>query len=75
VAEQVGDMSDADWIARGTAPVPENYENWVLTPDALVFTFEPYQVAAYAAGPQIVTIPLADLADILAPEFSPVTAG
>jgi len=75
VTEQVDEMTDADWIAQGTAPTPENYQNWVLTPDALVFTFEQYQVAAYAAGPQTVTIPLADLADILAPEFAPATAG
>ncbi|MCC6800531.1 MAG: DUF3298 and DUF4163 domain-containing protein [Anaerolineae bacterium] len=74
VAEQLGDMADADWIAQGAGPVLENYQNWMLTPDALVFTFEPYQVAAYAAGPQTVTIPLADIADILAPEFAPVGA-
>ncbi|HMM29407.1 MAG TPA: DUF3298 and DUF4163 domain-containing protein [Aggregatilineaceae bacterium] len=75
LAEQLGDMADPDWIAQGAGPLPENYQDWVLTPDALVFTFEPYQVAAYAAGPQTVTILLADLADILAPEFSPAMAG
>jgi len=54
--------------------VAENYQNWVLTPDALVFTFEQYQVAPYAAGPQTVTIPLSDVQDILAPEFAPAGA-
>lgn len=75
LTEQLGDMADAEWIAQGAGPLPENYQDWVLTPDALVITFEQYQVAAYAAGPQIVTIPLADIADILAPEFSPAMAG
>lgn len=74
LTEQLGDMSDPDWIEMGAGPFPENYVNWMLTPDALVFIFEPYQVAAYAAGPQRVTIPLTALQDILAPEFSPVTA-
>lgn len=74
LTEQLGDMADADWIAQGAAPVPENYQNWMLTPDALVFIFEPYQVAAYAAGPQTVTILLSDVLDILAPEFTPAMA-
>lgn len=74
LAEQLGEMADADWIAEGTAPVPENYQNWMLTPGALVFTFEQYQVAAYAAGPQTVTIPLSDVQDILAPAFAPASA-
>lgn len=71
---QLGDMADSDWIKGGTAPIPENYKNWVLTPDALVLTFEPYQVAAYAAGPQTVTVPLAKIQSVLAPEFYPVMA-
>lgn len=74
LAEPLGEMADAEWIAQGTAPVAENYQNWVLTPDALVFTFEQYQVAPYAAGPQTVTIPLSDVQDILAPEFAPAGA-
>lgn len=74
LTEQLGDMADAEWIANGAGPQLENYQNWMLTPDALVFIFEAYQVAAYAAGPQTVTIPLADLQDILGPEFAPVGA-
>lgn len=68
---ELGGMApDATWLDQGTAPIPENYANWVLTPDALVFYFPPYQVAAYALGPQIVSIPLADLSAALNPEFS-----
>lgn len=74
LTEQLGDMADAEWIAQGAGPLPENYQDWLLTPDALVFIFEPYQVAAYAAGPQRVTILLAELQDILAPQFAPVMA-
>ncbi len=63
---QMGEMADAAWIAAGAGPDPENYRNVVLTPDALVFYFPPYQVAAYAAGPFTVALPLADVAGLLA---------
>jgi hypothetical protein len=51
---------------EGAAPNPENYSHWSITPDGLVIYFDPYQVAAYAAGPQQVTIPFASLADYIA---------
>lgn len=71
LSAQLGDMTDAEWIAMGTDPAePFNYRSWALTNDALVIYFDPYQVAAYAAGPQVVSIPLADIADVLAPPFS-----
>jgi hypothetical protein len=41
----------------GADPTPENYRNWNLSNDGLVITFDQYQVAPYAAGPQIVVIP------------------
>jgi hypothetical protein len=68
---EMTDMSDPDWIATGTAPLPENYQSFALTADALVFFFPPYQLAAYAAGPQTISLPLSDLADVLAPAFVP----
>ena len=67
---QLEDMSDADWIADGTGDeVFENYQNFVVTDEALVFHFPPYQVAPYAAGPQSVSIPWADINVVLAPPF------
>ncbi len=41
----------------GADPLPENYRNWNLADDGFLITFDPYQVAPYAAGPQQVTIP------------------
>lgn len=58
-------LSDAEWIRRGAGPDWINFENFLLLPDALKIEFPPYQVAAYAAGPQEVRIPLAALADVL----------
>ncbi len=52
---------------QGTNPTAANYEDYILTDDALVFFFEPYQMGAYAEGTFEVAIPLAALADELAP--------
>jgi hypothetical protein len=45
----------------GADPLPENYRNWNLSNDGLLITFDPYQVAPYAAGTQTVVIPYVDL--------------
>lgn len=54
-----------DWIADGTGEDPYNYRNFVLTEESLIFYFEPYQVAAYAAGSFTVEIPLANIQNVL----------
>jgi hypothetical protein len=56
---------DFESFSSGAAPVPENYGNWNITPDGLLITFDEYQVAAYAAGAQEVTVPFADLQSII----------
>ncbi len=50
-----------DAFAQGAAPTPENYRNWNVTADGLMITFDEYQVAAYAAGPQTVVVPYGEL--------------
>jgi hypothetical protein len=55
-------------FAAGADPTPENYRNWNITPNGLLISFDPYQVAAYAAGPQQVLIPYAELSPIIAPD-------
>jgi uncharacterized protein YecT (DUF1311 family) len=62
-------LSDKDWIARGTAPTAPNFENFILQRDRLRIEFPPYQVAAYAAGPQSVEIPLAKLRPAIRPNW------
>ncbi len=58
-------MTDADWIQRGAGPAWSNFETFLLLPDALRLEFPQYQVAAYAAGPQQVTVPLSALSGVL----------
>lgn len=68
---QLGDMADASMIADGTAPIPENYQNWALTPDALNLYFNEYQVAPGVVGAPSISIPLADMLDVLRPDYLP----
>lgn len=54
---------------EGLEPKEENFSNFVIDSDTLVFLFPPYQVAPYAAGDFEVRIPLSEFADILRPEW------
>jgi len=49
---------------QGADPTAENYQNWNVSDEGLVITFDEYQVAAYAAGPQTVLIPFSELGQI-----------
>jgi hypothetical protein len=68
--EDMGEMADASWIEDGTAPEPANYRNFVLGAEGVTFFFPPYQVAAYAAGPQSVTLSYDEILNLLAVELS-----
>lgn len=61
-------MLDDEWIQRGAAAEATNYENWTITKKGLNITFDPYQVAPYAAGPQHVLVPYSALKDIIKPD-------
>lgn len=49
----------------GALPKAENYQNWNITKEGLLISFDPYQVGPYAMGPSQVTIPYAALKGIL----------
>ena len=69
--ENLGKMLNEEMLESGTTPTPDNFARFMLAPRDLVIFFEQYAVAPYAAGVQVVTIPLARLAPILKPEFRP----
>lgn len=58
-------MSDKDWIGRGAGPNADNFKRFIILPSKLHIYFPPYQVAAYAAGPQEVTFDLQALKDVI----------
>ncbi len=54
-----------EMFSGGADPTADNYRNWNVTLDGLLITFDEYQVAAYAAGPQTVLVPYAQLTVII----------
>ncbi len=48
-------------FAEGAKPTLENYRNWNISNEGLMITFDEYQVAPYAAGPQRVIVPYEQL--------------
>ena len=56
---------DFPFFAEGILPKLENFANWNLTETDLRLSFDPYQVAPYAAGPQEVLIPFRDIQDLV----------
>jgi len=59
---------DNQWVQNGAGPVAKNYQNWTITKKGLGINFDAYQVAAYAAGPQFVTVPYSVLKDLISPD-------
>lgn len=55
-------------IEEGAAPNADNYQSWLVTRGGLEITFDPYQVAPYAAGPQRVLVPYSALKDFIDPQ-------
>ena len=61
-------MLSDDLIQSGASPRADNYKAWAITRSGLWITFDPYQVAAYAGGPQYVLVPYSALKDIIKPD-------
>lgn len=70
LALTLGSMLQPDMLVSGTFPEPLNYEDFILNDEGIAFFFAPYQVAPYAAGEQVVTIPWSHLAPLLKPQFA-----
>lgn len=60
---------DLSLFSEGIAPEMENYRSWNITPEGLRITFDPYQVAPYAAGPQVVHLDWTMLSVLLTPDL------
>lgn len=55
--DQLKTREGIDPALTGADPNETNYNNWNIQPDGILITFDPYQVAAYAVGPQTVLVP------------------
>ncbi len=56
----------APLFEEGLTPTPDNFRSWVLTSEGLWIDFDPYQVAAYAVGPQHILVPFDQMDGMLA---------
>ncbi len=65
--QELSKMPEIFTFPDGAAAKDENYRSWNITLDGLRITFDPYQVAAYAAGPQEVVVPYVILKPIIDP--------
>ncbi|MBV9242920.1 MAG: DUF3298 and DUF4163 domain-containing protein [Acidobacteria bacterium] len=54
-----------DIFADGVKPTADNFQFWAMTKKGLLVLFPPYQVAAYAYGPQQVIVPYSALKGIV----------
>jgi len=59
------DQQQEQWIREGTSPKEENFSSYVLSPDAVIFFFNPYQVAPYADGIIEVIVPYEDIKGLI----------
>jgi hypothetical protein len=59
------EFSDQEWVNEGAGPKIENYERFIVTENAFIFYFPPYQVAPYAGGEKQVIVLFNELKDIL----------
>lgn len=67
--KQMGADSDDEDIRSGAGPAWDNFDDFILKADSLDLNFAAYQVAAYAAGPQFVSMPLAKLKGLMRPDW------
>ncbi len=68
--QKLGPDANADDIRTGAGPSNENFDHFLITDKGLLIIFNEYQVAAYAAGAQEITIPYNVLQDILNPNLN-----
>ena len=58
-------ITDEDWIREGASPKEENFQTFTFNKNNIVFSFDAYQVAAYAAGRQEISFPFTSIKEIL----------
>ena len=56
------------FFLEGAKPSLENYHSWNIAPNGLLVTFDVYQVAPYASGPQTVVVPFHELHAVINPQ-------
>lgn len=69
VPDDTSDLSPDTWFYQGVSADAENFQNFLILPEGLRFVFSNYQVAPYAVGQVCLTIPWAEIEDIMTPAW------
>jgi hypothetical protein len=56
---------DMEMFKEGASPNGDNFENFLITENGIIFLFPPYQVSSYAMGKWSIEIPYFELRDLL----------
>jgi hypothetical protein len=56
ILKKQGNNTAKEWVEEGAGKHIKNFTTWNITPIGLMMTFDPYQVASYAAGDFTTTI-------------------
>ena len=55
------EFDDLPWIKEGAGPKAENFTVFTLSQNGINFTWDPYLLAPYAAGPQSITVQYSEI--------------
>ena len=69
LTDSLGPSADTQMLNSGTKPQESSFQNFFFDNGYFVLLFSPYQVAAYAAGPQTVRLPASSLRGVLSPQY------
>ncbi|WP_462320930.1 DUF3298 and DUF4163 domain-containing protein [Halochromatium sp.] len=62
---------DDDWLMRGTAPEPENYQTLLPIKEGIEVVFGQYQIGPYVIGISRLLLPYSELSAVLSPTLFP----
>jgi len=75
LTKSLGNMYLPEMLNYGIEPVGKNFDKFILTSEGVAFYFAPYQVAPYAAGEQVVTIPYDHLEGYISQDIAKIAIG
>lgn len=62
---EIGNDYDKEWLEKGAGPEDVNFEDFNISANGLLITFDEYQVGPYAFGPQEVEVPYSALKSVI----------
>lgn len=64
-SDRLGDLFIEDWVQEGTSPQEENFKNFALNENSIIFFFPTLQVGPWVAGEQYVEFEFTEIESLL----------